>query len=181
MIEAGQLLFAKECAFRYAAGSVERLPPPGAPEIAIAGRSNAGKSSLVNALTDRNALARTSRTPGRTQKLIFFDLGGEAMLVDMPGYGYAAAPVATVRAWSDFARDYLRGRRNLLRVYVLVDARHGLKAADLAMLDTLDASAVSYQVVLTKADEVKQKDIAGRLAGVAAGLPNAPPPIPTCS
>jgi GTP-binding protein len=177
-IEAGRLLFARPCEFRYAAGSAERLPPPGPPEIAFAGRSNAGKSSLVNALTSRKTLARTSRTPGRTQELIFFDLDGKVMLVDMPGYGYAAAPLETVRTWSDFARDYLRGRRNLQRVYLLADARHGLKAADLAMLDLLDKTAVSYQLVLTKGDELKAKEVASRLAETEAALARRPAAYP---
>jgi GTP-binding protein len=177
-IEAGRLLFARECKFRYAAGEIERLPPSGLPEIAFAGRSNAGKSSLINALTGRSALARTSRTPGRTQELIFFELGGEVMLVDMPGYGYAAAPVEAVKTWSEFAKNYLRGRRNLYRVYVLADARHGLKAADLAMLDVLDNAAVSYQLVLTKGDEVKAKDQPARLAGVEAALARRPAAYP---
>jgi GTP-binding protein len=173
-IEAGRLLFARECRFRYASGAIENLPPPGLPEIAFAGRSNAGKSSLVNALTGRSGLARTSRTPGRTQELIFFELGAELMLVDMPGYGYAAAPVEAVRAWSDFARAYLRGRPNLYRVYLLADARHGLKSADLGMLDLLDKTAVSYQLVLTKGDELKRKDVASRIAEVEAALARRP-------
>jgi GTP-binding protein len=177
-IEAGRLLFARECRFRYAAGTIERLPPPDLPEVAFAGRSNAGKSSLINGLTGRHALARTSRTPGRTQELIFFELGGEVMLVDMPGYGYAAAPVETVKAWSEFARDYLRGRRNLHRIYVLVDARHGLKAADLVTLDLLDKAAVSYQLVLTKGDEVKEKDVPARITGVEAALARRPAAYP---
>jgi GTP-binding protein len=177
-LEAGRLLFARECAFRYAAGEIERLPPPGLPEIAFAGRSNAGKSSLINALTGRHALARTSRTPGRTQELIFFELAGKLMLVDMPGYGYAAAPVETVKTWSEFAKDYLRGRRNLYRVYVLADARHGLKTADLAMLDIFDKAAVSYQLVLTKGDEVKPKDQPSRLAAVEAALARRPAAYP---
>jgi len=177
-LEAGRLLFARECHFRYAAGSIERLPPSGLPEIAFAGRSNAGKSSLINALTGRHGLARTSRTPGRTQELIFFDLGGEVMLVDMPGYGYAAAPVETVKTWSEFARDYVRGRRNLHRVYVLADARHGLKTADLSMLDMLDKAAVSYQLVLTKGDEVKTKEQPARLAEVEAALARRPAAYP---
>ena len=177
-LEAGRLLFARECTFRYAAGTIERLPVPGLPEIAFAGRSNAGKSSLINALTGRHALARTSRTPGRTQELIFFELVGKAMLVDMPGYGYAAAPIEAVKTWSEFAKEYLRGRPNLFRVYVLVDARHGLKAADLGMLDVLDKAAVSYQLVLTKGDEVKEKDVPARIAGVDAGLARRPAAYP---
>jgi GTP-binding protein len=177
-LEAGRLLFARECGFRYAAGTLERLPPPDLPELAFAGRSNAGKSSLINGLTGRHALARTSRTPGRTQELIFFELAGKLMLVDMPGYGYAAAPVETVKTWSEFAKDYLRGRRNLYRVYVLVDARHGLKAVDLAMLDLLDQAAVSYQLVLTKGDEVKEKDVPARIAGVKASLARRPAAYP---
>jgi GTP-binding protein len=177
-LEAGRLLFARECAFRYAAGTIERLPPPDLPEFAFAGRSNAGKSSLINGLTGRHALARTSRTPGRTQELIFFELAGKLMLVDMPGYGYAAAPVETVKTWSEFAKDYLRGRRNLYRVYVLVDARHGLKAADLAMLDLFDQVAISYQLVLTKGDEVKEKDVPARIAGVEASLARRPAAYP---
>ena len=177
-LEAGRLLFARECGFRYAAGTLERLPPPDLPELAFAGRSNAGKSSLINGLTGRHALARTSRTPGRTQELIFFELAGKLMLVDMPGYGYAAAPVETVKTWSEFAKDYLRGRRNLYRVYVLVDARDGLKAVDLAMLDLLDQAAVSYQLVLTKGDEVKEKDVPARIAGVKASLARRPAAYP---
>jgi GTP-binding protein len=177
-LEAGRLLFARECGFRYAAGSVERLPPPTLPEIAFAGRSNCGKSSLINALTGRSALARTSRTPGRTQELIFFDLGGELMLVDMPGYGYAAAPLEKVKAWSDFAKSYLRGRRNLHRVYLLLDARHGLKDADLAMLDMLDQAGMSYQAVLTKVDEVKPRDMPARVSGIEAVLAKRPAAYP---
>ena len=154
------------------------MPPSDLPEIAFAGRSNAGKSSLINALTGRHHLARTSRTPGRTQELIFFELGGEVMLVDMPGYGYAAAPVETVKTWSEFARDYVRGRPNLYRVYVLADARHGLKPADLSMLDILDKAAVSYQLVLTKVDEVSAKDQPARLADVQSALARRPAAYP---
>jgi len=177
-LEAGRRLFARECQFRYAAGSLERLPPSDLPEIAFAGRSNAGKSSLINALTGRRTLARTSRTPGRTQELIFFELGGEAMLVDMPGYGYAAAPVETVKTWSEFARAYVRGRPFLHRVYVLADARHELKPGDLSMLDLLDKAAVSYQLVLTKSDEVKAKDQPARIADVQKALARRPAAYP---
>src|SRR5262249_44910350 len=136
-IETGRLLFAQAWQFATAAGSLESLPKPRGVEIAFAGRSNVGKSSLINALTGRNALARTSHTPGRTQELVFFSGDPTLSLVDMPGYGYAAAPKDKVKAWTRLILDYLRGRTNLARVYVLIDARHGLKDADTPALDAL--------------------------------------------
>ena len=138
-IEAGRKLFAGEWRFVAAAGSAASLPAARGTEIALAGRSNVGKSSLLNALTGRKALARTSRTPGRTQELIFFTGGAGLNVVDMPGYGYAAAAKSKIAAWTDMIHAYLRGRANLARVYVLVDARHGLKATDAPMLDALSA------------------------------------------
>jgi GTP-binding protein len=147
-------------------------------EIAFAGRSNVGKSSLINALTNRNALARTSHTPGRTQELIFFAGAGPLMLVDMPGYGYAAAPKAKIAAWTKLIRAYLRGRANLARVYVLVDARHGLKSADTDVLDLLDEAAVSYEIVLTKADEVKRDPLAATIDGVMTAIRKRPAAYP---
>ncbi|MEA2958300.1 MAG: GTP-binding protein [Alphaproteobacteria bacterium] len=154
-LEAGRLLFAREWQFLRAAGSLESLPPMQGLEIAFAGRSNVGKSSLINALTGRKALARTSNTPGRTQELVFFRASTALTFTDMPGYGYAAAPKSKVKAWTDLIHHYLRGRANLARVYVLVDARHGLKETDAPVLDALDEAAVSYAVLLTKADQVK--------------------------
>jgi len=168
--EAGRKLFAGECAFFFAAAHSDGLPPVGAPEIAFAGRSNVGKSSLINALTGRASLARTSRTPGRTQELIFFDLGGQATLVDMPGYGYAAVAKSKSASWNELARDYLRGRPSLVRVFLLVDGRHGLKENDHETMRALDAAAVSYAVVMTKGDEVKAADRAARIAGTLEGL-----------
>ena len=176
-IEAGRRLFAGAWDFAWAAGSFATLPAMGEPEIAFAGRSNVGKSSLINALTGRNSLARTSHTPGRTQELIFFR-GPGATLVDMPGYGYAAAAKTKVKAWTALIHAFLRGRQNLARVYLLVDARHGLKETDNAVLDTLDEAAVSYQVVLTKADQVKPPDLAARLAATAAVIARRPAAFP---
>jgi GTP-binding protein len=168
--EAGRKLFAAPCEFVFAAARSDGLPPIGAPEIAFAGRSNVGKSSLINALTGRSSLARTSRTPGRTQELIFFDLDGKAKLVDMPGYGYAAASKEKAAAWGALARDYLRGRPTLSRVFVLVDARHGFKGPDRETMRLLDAAAVSYAVVLTKGDEVKAAERNARIAATLEAL-----------
>jgi GTP-binding protein len=176
--EVGRKLFAAEWRFVSAAASFESLPAMAGVEIAFAGRSNVGKSSLINALTNRNALARTSHTPGRTQELIFFTGGGPLALVDMPGYGYAAAPKAKVAAWTALIRAYLRGRANLARVYVLVDGRHGLKSADADVLDLLDEAAVSYEIVLTKADEVKTAALAATAADVAAAVRKRPAAFP---
>jgi len=176
-LEAGRKLFAGEWRFVAAAGSLAALPPMLEIEIAFAGRSNVGKSSLINALAGRKSLARTSHTPGRTQELIFFS-GSRATLVDMPGYGYAAAAKTKVKAWTALIHAYLRGRQNLARVYLLVDGRHGLKAADDAVLDTLDEAAVSYQIVLTKADQVKPAELAERLAEVTAALARRPAAYP---
>jgi GTP-binding protein len=178
LIEAGRKLFAGNWQFAYAAPSIETLPPMAGLEVAFAGRSNVGKSSLINALTGRNNLARTSHTPGRTQELIFFTAGGPLMLVDMPGYGYAAAPKAKIAAWIKLIRAYLRGRVNLGRVYVLVDARHGLKSADDEVLALLDEAAVSYEIVLTKADAVKPAELATTVDKVAAAVRKRPAAYP---
>jgi len=151
--EAGRLLFAAVARFATAAGSPQSLPHPGLPEIAFAGRSNVGKSSLINALLGRKNLVRTSRTPGRTQQINFFDLGGRLMLVDLPGYGFANAPKSAVEAWNALVETYLRGRATLRRTMLLIDARHGLKDSDRATMGMLDKSAAQYQLVLTKADK----------------------------
>ncbi len=177
-IEAGRKLFAAEWDFATAASSLTSLPPMGGVEIAFAGRSNVGKSSLINALTGRHALARTSHTPGRTQELIFFTAAGSLVLTDMPGYGYAQAPKAKVAAWTSLIHDYLRGRANLARVYVLIDARHGIKSTDEEVLRTLDEAAVSYQIALTKTDQVKPTDLAQVLATTQAAIRERPAAFP---
>jgi GTP-binding protein len=174
-LEAGRKLFAADWRFATAASSLASLPPMQGLEIAFAGRSNVGKSSLINALVNQHALARTSHTPGRTQELIFFAAAGPLVLTDMPGYGYAQAPKAKVAAWTALIHDYLRGRATLARVYVLIDARHGIKSADDEILRTLDEAAVSYQIALTKADQVKAAALAERAAAIGkrpAGFPD---------
>jgi GTP-binding protein len=177
-IEAGRLLFAGEWNFGSAASSIASLPPMAAAEIAFAGRSNVGKSSLINALTGHRALARTSNTPGRTRELIFFGGPERLVLVDMPGYGYAAAAKSKVAAWTTLTHDYLRGRATLARVYVLVDARHGLKTADDAILDTLNKAAISHEIVLTKCDQVGAPELAKRVDEVKAAIGKRPAAFP---
>jgi GTP-binding protein len=169
-VEEGRLLFAQECRFVAGAASAAALPPGRLPEIAFAGRSNVGKSSLLNALTGRRALARTSDTPGRTRQLNFFELGGRLMLVDLPGYGYAAASKRLVEEWTQLVRHYLGTRAALRRVCLLLDARHGVKEIDRALMTLLDEVAVSYQVVLTKADKLGPQELERVAAGVAAEL-----------
>jgi GTP-binding protein len=169
-IEAGRLLFAGACEFRAGAAREAALPPPTLPEIAFAGRSNVGKSSLLNALTGRRALARVSRTPGRTQQINFFALGGRLMLVDLPGYGHAEAAKRQIANWNRLVEHYLKGRAALGRVLLLIDARHGIKAADRPVLKLLDAAAQSYAVVLTKCDAVGDAALAQVSAATAAEL-----------
>lgn len=152
-LDAGRRLFAGPCDFVKGVVALEGLPPPDRAEVAFAGRSNVGKSSLINALTGRRGLARASNTPGRTQELNFFALGSRVFLVDLPGYGFAKAPKPKVEAWQALLRAYLAGRVSLKRVYLLIDSRHGAKAADHEHMDLLDKAAVSFQVVLTKADK----------------------------
>jgi GTP-binding protein len=177
-IENGRRLFAGDWDFLSAASSVDSLPDARGLEIAFAGRSNVGKSSLINGLTGRKALARTSNTPGRTQELIFFAGMSPLVLVDLPGYGYAAAAKSKVTAWTRLIRDYLHGRAALGRVYVLIDARHGLKTADAAILDTLGKAAVSHEIVLTKSDQVGEADLGARVEEMKAALRKRPAAFP---
>jgi len=177
-MEAGRKLFAGECDFYYAAAKSDGLPPIDRPEISFCGRSNVGKSSLINTLTGRNGLARASHTPGRTQELIFFNLADRLTIVDMPGYGYAAVAKAKSASWSKLVRDYLRGRTTLMRAFVLVDGRHGLKTSDEETMSALDAAAVSYAVVLTKRDEVKIADQGPRLEATLEALRKRPAAYP---
>lgn len=154
-VTAGKKLFAADCHFVWGAQNKTNLPPAAAPEVAFAGRSNVGKSSLINALTGRKALARVSQTPGRTREINFFNLGDRLMLVDLPGYGYAKASKELAAEWQDMIFAYLRGRANLKRVVLLIDSRRGVMAVDQAVMELLDKAAVSYVVALTKSDELK--------------------------
>ena len=169
-VEAGRLLFAAECRFYYAAQRIDQLPEARGPEVAFAGRSNVGKSSLINALTGHKALARASSEPGRTKQLNFFDLGGRLVLVDMPGYGYAQAAKAVKEDWQGLMFDFLRGRVVLRRVVLLLDARIELKASDLAVMELFDRAAVGFQCVLTKIDGLKPDRLARKLAEVQAAV-----------
>ena len=181
-LETGRLLFAREVDFILGAAQLSQLPDPDRPEICFAGRSNAGKSSLINALTGRKDLARTSNTPGRTQQLNYFALAhpdtGPLYMVDLPGYGFAKAPVKEVERWQGVLRAYLRGRATLRRAYVLVDGRHGIKAVDEEILKMLDVAAVSYQIVLTKADKPKGAALAATIEATRAAIARRPAAFP---
>jgi len=176
--EAGRILFAGQTDFLKGVVAMSGLPPADRIEVCFAGRSNVGKSSLINALTGRKGLARASNTPGRTQEINFFTLADSHYLVDLPGYGYANAPVAVVEKWQRLLKQYLSGRQTLRRAFVLIDTRHGVKAVDNEILNLLDSSAVTFQVVLTKADKVKQADRDAVLAQVRAALAKHPAAFP---
>jgi GTP-binding protein len=180
----GAWLFAQECRFVAGTDSLERLPPPGLPEVAFAGRSNVGKSSLLNALTGRKHLARVSNTPGRTQQINFFELGARLMLVDLPGHGYAQVSKSKVKGWTRLVDSYIRGRPNLRRVLLLADAKVGTREADDRLMDLMDESGLSYQIVMTKADRLKPAELRtmhGKLAARLGKRPACHPEIPVTS
>ncbi|NPD19568.1 ribosome biogenesis GTP-binding protein YihA/YsxC [Alterinioella nitratireducens] len=176
--EKGRILFAGETEFLKGVVAMDGMPPPDRVEVCFAGRSNVGKSTLINALTGRKALARASNTPGRTQEINFFTLGNERYLVDLPGYGYANAPVNVIEKWQRLLKAYLSGRANLRRAFVLIDARHGVKPVDSEIMELLDRSAVPFQAVLTKSDKVKEKDREKVLAQVRGALARHPAAFP---
>jgi GTP-binding protein len=177
-IEAARILFARDCAFMMGAVAMDGLPPDDLPEVAFAGRSNVGKSSLINALVNRHRLARASTEPGRTREINFFLLDARLRLVDLPGYGFAKVSRGAARKFQDLGRAYLRGRPNLKRVYLLIDSRHGLKAPDAEALDALDTAAVSYQIVLTKADKLKSGEAEAMTLATAKAIVKRPAAFP---
>jgi GTP-binding protein len=178
-LEAARILFAREARFVMGAAKIEQLPAPDLPEVAFAGRSNVGKSSLINALVGRHGLARASTEPGRTREVNFFILDERLRLVDLPGYGFAKVSRSTAKTFQNLGRDYLRGRVNLSRVYLLIDSRHGLKPPDAEALDALDKAAVSYQIVLTKADKLRPaSSINDVLAATAQAIRKRPAAYP---
>ena len=177
-LEQGRLLFAGETQFVKGVVAMDGLPPPDRMEVCFAGRSNVGKSTLINALTGTKALARASNTPGRTQEINFFTAGDSHYLVDLPGYGYANAPLPVVEKWQRLLKQYLSGRQTLRRAFVLIDARHGVKKVDEEILGLLDSAAVTFQVVLTKADKVKEKERARILDQVRGALARHPAAFP---
>ncbi|MEM9046414.1 MAG: ribosome biogenesis GTP-binding protein YihA/YsxC [Pseudomonadota bacterium] len=184
VLESGRLLFAGPCNFVKGVVAMDGLPSADRPEICVAGRSNVGKSSLINALTNRKGIARASNTPGRTQEINYFALGDAGYLVDLPGYGFAEAPVAKVTQWQQLLKSYLAGRVTLTRAFVLIDSRHGVKSADHEIMDLLDKAAVGFQAVLTKTDKPKPSALERTLAAVKQDLsrhPTAYPEILTTS
>ncbi len=177
-IETARVMFARPAEFLMGAAKIEQLPPPDLPEIAFAGRSNVGKSSLINGLVGRSGLARSSGDPGRTREVNFFVLDGRLRLVDLPGYGFAKASRAEVKRFQNLARDYLRGRPNLRRVFLLIDSRHGLKPPDGAAMDAFDLAAVSYEIVLTKADKLKPAQAEAERLRTEAAIARRPAAFP---
>ena len=177
-IELGRLLFSRETSFVKGVVDMQGLPSPDKIEVCFSGRSNVGKSSLINALTNRKGLARASNTPGRTQEINFFSIPEKHYLVDLPGYGYANAPIKVVEKWQNLLKQYLAGRQSLRRAFVLVDARHGIKKVDTQIMSMLDSSAVTFQVVLTKLDKVKEKDQENILEQVRTSLQKHPAAFP---
>ncbi len=177
-IEEARKIFAGPCDFMWGSADLKQLPPPDFAEIAFAGRSNVGKSSLVNALTNRKTLAKASNTPGRTQQLNFFNLGGHLYMVDMPGYGYAKVSKEVRENWDTLIFGYLQGRPNLRTVLILIDSRHGLKESDAHLMDLLDKAAVNYRIVLTKADKSSQKEMAAMEEKIIAVLKKHPAAYP---
>lgn len=177
--ERGRLLFARDVDFMRSAVSLETLPPPDLPEVCFAGRSNVGKSSLINALTNRKGLARASNTPGRTRELNYFNVDGRLFLVDLPGFGYAKASKTDIARWQILTRAYLRGRAGLRRVFLLIDSRHGIKAADTDVMNMLDETAVTYQIILTKTDKLKKGALDKVLSGTQKAIAKRPAAYPS--